>query len=104
MRRLLLANPHLPFQKRGIGPEHNERLHTEKRDLGGYDLSYVNLQGANFTNVTLRQTNLYGAILHGAKGLEAEQLEQARNWPLAKYDESQLADSNLPFRKRGIGP
>ena len=99
----LLANPNLPFYKRGIGAEHNERLHSNKLDLSGYDLTNVNLRGANLTHFTLKQTNLYGAILHGAKGLEGEQLEQARNWPLANYDDSQLADPNLPFHKRGIG-
>ena len=99
-----LLDPNLPFYKRGIGPDHNERLQSNKRDLSGYDLSNVNLRGANLTNFMLKQTNLYGAILHEAKGLEAEQLEQARNWPLAKYDESQLADPYLPFHGRGIGP
>ena len=100
----LLADPSLPFHKRGIGPEHNERLHSGKLDLSEYDLSNVNLRGANLANAKLKQTNLYGAILIGAEGLEGQQLEQARNWPLANYDDSQLADPNLPFHKRGIGP
>ena len=100
----LLANPNLPFYKRGIGLEHNERLQSHKQDLGGYDLTNVNLRGANLTNFTLARTNLCGADLRGVKGLEGEQLEQARNWPLAKYDESQLTNPNLPFHKRGIGP
>ena len=100
----LLANPNLPFYKRGIGLEHNERLQPQKQDLGGYDLTNVNLRGANLTNFTLTRTNLFGANLQGVKGLEGEQLEQARNWPLAQYDDSQLTDPHLPFHKRGIGP
>ena len=100
----LLADPNLPFSKRGIGPGHNNRLLPHYRDLSEYDLSNVNLRGANLANFTLKETNFHGAILNGAEGLEGKQLEQTRNWPLANYDVAQLTDPNLPFHKRGIGP
>ena len=100
----LLADPHLPFSTRGIGIGHNDRLAPENLDLSEYDLSNVNLKGAKLSNFKLKQTNLQGAILNGAEGLDARQLEEARNWPLAYYDDSQLASLRLPFRKRNIGP
>ena len=58
--------------------------------LKGADLSGANLEGANLEEANLQRANLSGAL-----GLDIEQLRQARNWVLASYDSSSLAQLRL---------
>ena len=73
---------------------HNGRV--ANKDLSGYSLRDVNLQGADLEGFNLNNANLQSADLRGAKGLTKEQLAHARNWVLSLYSDDLLTALGLP--------
>ncbi|MGJ3247317.1 MAG: pentapeptide repeat-containing protein [Elainellaceae cyanobacterium] len=66
-------------------------------ELIGADLTGAILRQADLTNAVLAQTDLNGADFTDAIGLTPEQIKQARNWALAKYDDAFRAQLGLAF-------
>jgi uncharacterized protein YjbI with pentapeptide repeats len=81
-------------------------------DLEGADFSGANLKGAvlyvsnlkgsnlgrtlNMEGTNLSSVNLQGANLIGAKGLKKDQVQKAKNFLLAYYDQKMLLELGLP--------
>lgn len=65
-------------------------------ELSGADLQEADLAGANLEKADLTDADIKYADFRGAKGLAKLQVQSARNWKEAFYDDSLLAELELP--------
>ncbi|MDJ0582947.1 pentapeptide repeat-containing protein [Crocosphaera sp.] len=64
-------------------------------DLSGADLSGADLSGADLSGADLSGANFSGANLRGVRNITPEQVKQANNWELAKFDKEMKAKLRL---------
>lgn len=50
------------------------------------DLCWANLQGANLNGARMKNVDILGADLRGARNITVEQIKEAKNWEQAIYD------------------
>lgn len=73
------------FKSSNLAKADLEGVNLNKADLTATDLSSANLRSANLAAANLSGANLEGTDLQNAQELIANQVRQARNWPLALY-------------------
>ena len=62
----------------------------------GLDLRWANLQGAELDGAGIKDVDILGADLRGARNITVEQIKGAKNWEQAIYDDNFRKELGLP--------